>query len=223
MIDLMPELIRDGARRRAGLRQPRHPAAHRRWHRVARPAAPDDRAKVIDQHRSVHDAGSGPELVEARIRAGDGSWRTCELSAIRTEFTGATTVITSAREITERKRIGAQLMVADRMTSLGTLAAGIAHEINNPLAFVTGNLEMGCGAAITVAPFAFRTDPTEPPPTHSHRVARASAAGMASSPAGCPLSFELGPYGVPHTGVPVACRQLSASDPRPPRCIGSIR
>jgi len=35
----------------------------------------------------------------------------------------------------------ARLMVSDRMASLGTLAAGIAHEINNPLAYVTGNLE----------------------------------------------------------------------------------
>jgi hypothetical protein len=36
---------------------------------------------------------------------------------------------------------------------------------------------------------------------------------MASSLPGWPFSFEAGPYGVPHTGVPVACRQLSASDP----------
>jgi signal transduction histidine kinase/ActR/RegA family two-component response regulator len=36
----------------------------------------------------------------------------------------------------------ARLLVSDRMASLGTLAAGIAHEINNPLAYVTGNLEV---------------------------------------------------------------------------------
>jgi hypothetical protein len=46
-----------------------------------------------------------------------------------------------------------------------------------------------------------------------YRVGVASAARMASSPAGWPFSFEYGPYGVPHTGVPVACRQLSASGP----------
>ena len=38
-----------------------------------------------------------------------------------------------------------------------------------------------------------------------YRVAVASAARMASSPTGWPFSFEYGPYGVPHTGVPVAC------------------
>ncbi len=36
---------------------------------------------------------------------------------------------------------------------------------------------------------------------------------MASSSTGRPSSSENGPYGVPHTGVPVACRQLSASAP----------
>jgi len=46
-----------------------------------------------------------------------------------------------------------------------------------------------------------------------YRVAVASAVRMASSPTGSPFSFEYGPYGVPHTGVPVACRQLSASVP----------
>ena len=40
--------------------------------------------------------------------------------------------------VEERTR---QLLHADRLASLGTLSAGIAHEINNPTTFITGNLQ----------------------------------------------------------------------------------
>jgi signal transduction histidine kinase/CheY-like chemotaxis protein len=39
------------------------------------------------------------------------------------------------------KRSQAQLLLADRMLSVGTLAGGVAHEINNPLAYVIANLD----------------------------------------------------------------------------------
>lgn len=45
------------------------------------------------------------------------------------------------RDITERRRLEARLAVARRLMSLGTLAGGVAHEINNPLAFVLANLD----------------------------------------------------------------------------------
>ncbi|GAC1352642.1 MAG: hypothetical protein NVSMB1_17570 [Polyangiales bacterium] len=35
-----------------------------------------------------------------------------------------------------------QLVMADRLSSVGTLAAGVAHEINNPLSYVTANLDL---------------------------------------------------------------------------------
>jgi PAS domain S-box-containing protein len=45
------------------------------------------------------------------------------------------------RDVTERRKLQAQLMVSDRMASVGTLAAGVAHEINNPLAAVIANID----------------------------------------------------------------------------------
>ncbi len=64
------------------------------------------------------------------------------------EETGYLAVV---RDITERKKLQSQLMVSDRMASVGTLAAGVAHEINNPLAAVLANLEgvLEATAAIT--------------------------------------------------------------------------
>ncbi len=45
------------------------------------------------------------------------------------------------RDITERRELAAQLAQSDRLRAMGTLAAGIAHEINNPLSFVLYNID----------------------------------------------------------------------------------
>jgi signal transduction histidine kinase/CheY-like chemotaxis protein len=42
----------------------------------------------------------------------------------------------------ERRKMQDQLLLSDRMASVGTLAAGVAHEINNPLAAIVANLEL---------------------------------------------------------------------------------
>ncbi|HUB07203.1 MAG TPA: response regulator [Myxococcales bacterium] len=42
----------------------------------------------------------------------------------------------------ERNKMQEQLMISDRMASVGILAAGVAHEINNPLACVLANLDL---------------------------------------------------------------------------------
>ncbi|TAK18670.1 MAG: response regulator [Myxococcaceae bacterium] len=42
----------------------------------------------------------------------------------------------------EQTKLKDQLVISDRMASMGTLAAGVAHEINNPLACVMGNLDL---------------------------------------------------------------------------------
>lgn len=67
----------------------------------------------------------------------DGSIAIFHLSAIRGPE-GSTGFI--ARDLTEVKRIQAKQLLADRMMSVGALAAGVAHEINNPLSYVLGNL-----------------------------------------------------------------------------------
>jgi two-component system, NtrC family, sensor kinase len=53
---------------------------------------------------------------------------------------GQPALVSVIRDVTERKRMETQLRLADRMASMGTLAAGVAHEINNPLAYVCANI-----------------------------------------------------------------------------------
>ncbi len=65
----------------------------------------------------------------------------CRLGPVR-EHGAITGFVMVARDVTDRKNTEMQLMLADRMASVGTLAAGVAHEINNPLAAVIANLDM---------------------------------------------------------------------------------
>jgi PAS domain S-box-containing protein len=55
-------------------------------------------------------------------------------------------VVALVEDVSERRRLEAQLLLADRLASVGTLAAGVAHEINNPLAFVLANLDVSLEA-----------------------------------------------------------------------------
>jgi len=50
------------------------------------------------------------------------------------------TVAFLVRDITQQKMMEQRLIQADRLASLGTLAAGVAHEVNNPLSYVSSNL-----------------------------------------------------------------------------------
>ncbi|MBI1946122.1 MAG: PAS domain-containing protein [Deltaproteobacteria bacterium] len=51
------------------------------------------------------------------------------------------------RDVTEERRLQNQVILMDRLASVGTLAAGIAHEINNPLACVVSNVEFAAERA----------------------------------------------------------------------------
>jgi PAS domain S-box-containing protein len=59
--------------------------------------------------------------------------------------------LASARDVTEQRRLMAQLTLSDRMASIGTLAAGVAHEINNPLACVLANLDLAARDVLKLA------------------------------------------------------------------------
>ncbi|WP_373047056.1 ATP-binding protein [Vulgatibacter sp.] len=71
----------------------------------------------------------------------DGSIRYGEPTVIDILFDGTPALLLMVRDSTERRRLQSQLVQADRMVSVGTLAAGVAHEINNPLAYVISNLQ----------------------------------------------------------------------------------
>ena len=55
---------------------------------------------------------------------------------------GVTGFVYNFQDLTEEKRRDAEYRTKDRMATLGRLAAGIAHEIRNPLASITGSVKL---------------------------------------------------------------------------------
>ncbi|MCG8419275.1 MAG: response regulator [Proteobacteria bacterium] len=63
------------------------------------------------------------------VRKGDDLWQLAVL------------VDKAVRQYADYLRRESQLLIADRLAAVGTLAAGAAHEINNPLGYIMGNIE----------------------------------------------------------------------------------
>jgi PAS domain S-box-containing protein len=77
---------------------------------------------------------------ERRLVRRDGSSVTVENEAVAIDYDGRPSIVIVSRDLTERREMFARLALADRISTAGTLAAGVAHEINNPLAFLLANL-----------------------------------------------------------------------------------
>ncbi len=84
----------------------------------------------------------GDITFESEHRRKDGSAFPVEMRMHTVKVGNTSLILSVSRDITERKQMEEQLMVTDRLASVGELAAGIAHELNNPLTGIIGYSEL---------------------------------------------------------------------------------
>jgi two-component system, NtrC family, sensor kinase len=99
---------------------------------------PDDRQQASERIYALVSSGGAVPPIEERLLRRDGTHVMTELLAMETVFDGEPALLAIARDVTARKEIEAQLMLNDRLASLGRLAASVGHELNNPLTYVLG-------------------------------------------------------------------------------------
>ena len=100
---------------------------------------PESREEIILFIHSIFGAGSGHK--DFSFCAKDG--RRIDVDMNATLIKGADTLLACcfSRDVTEHKRLEAELMQSERLAIMGEMAAGIAHEINNPLGIILANTE----------------------------------------------------------------------------------
>jgi PAS domain S-box-containing protein len=103
---------------------------------------PEDEARLQALNAAVIDQGESRFLPEQPLVTDGGHTRWFQIRKVPIELpNGERAALGSAEDITERRELERRLVAADRLAAVGTLAAGVAHEINNPLAFTVANIE----------------------------------------------------------------------------------
>jgi two-component system cell cycle sensor histidine kinase/response regulator CckA len=101
---------------------------------------PGEVAGVRERIEGMWREGQPTSPRDFQFQRPDGQVHLGEVVSVLAGFEGEPAVITIIRDVGEQRALQSRMLLADRLATVGTLAVGVAHEINNPLSWVVGNL-----------------------------------------------------------------------------------
>jgi PAS domain S-box-containing protein len=102
---------------------------------------PDDVRAMGERTQQMFATGEPLPPRDYRVRRSDGTWAVTEVQSIPIEWEEQRAILGFARDVTARRQMETQLIRNERLAALGTLLAGIAHEMNSPLGYVLLGVE----------------------------------------------------------------------------------
>lgn len=100
---------------------------------------PNEKDIVVEQLQQVMQSDSYTGFKEKKLRKLDGTFFDAEISSIYVHKNmGFPVIQTVIRDLTERKKSEEALIRSEKLSLIGQLAAGIAHDIRNPLTSLKG-------------------------------------------------------------------------------------
>lgn len=122
-----------------------HEAAAWMGRRLIDLAVPADAAELGD---AVAAAIGGAPMREVTVRCATRDGTTRVMSARISPLSGGETLLVGLRDVTDEVARRAQILLGEKLASIGQVAASVAHELNNPMAWVMANLEQIRGASV---------------------------------------------------------------------------
>ncbi len=102
----------------------------------------DDHDLVVARYEQRMAGDDVPNMYTFKIVRKDGTIRWVELSAVVLQWQERPATLNFLRDITARKKMEASIGHIQKMEAVGALAGGVAHQFNNALSVITGNVDL---------------------------------------------------------------------------------